>query len=542
MGRRRAKTALITFIVTFLVVAAIAGFICYKLVSDRQVIIDTLTAQKADAQVYAFARDLKANTIITMNDIKKIDIKSESKTSGMYLDPSSMKYTDPVQKKEMPGFMDDNGSLHNSFTYFDKNQQMHNYAVHYVASKDEEGKDLYSFTDVLVDDDIIGRMVKTNVSMNTPILDSVLYVKDEGKPATDLRVQEFNFIQIPSDVEEGDFIDVRIQFPTGENYRVITAKRVEKSHMTDKDGVGQHTIFINLTERDTVVLASAVIEAYMQDGVKLYAVKYTDPANQVFNETIEDYVKKYEAGLETAMLRKDFEQISEAFKAKYEAENGVPMAADIDVLVVPYGPSGENVDFTFEFYRDLPDEERATAFNVEYTPTKEEDIKDEEIAQEAGMRIEHVSAIRNALKDSENNASVLNYYRAMRVKTKIEIASTYPVKEEVLNVIKNNPDIVDTVYAYYSELVNKDTKYDKLLQLWAEYEKAPETKQTDPYGYGGQGEEVKTKDDIMQEIKALLDERAKNVQENLETEATQQRKDRISYLSNLLGLSTGEEE
>ena len=69
---------------------------------------------------------------------------------------------------------------------------------------------------VLVDTDIVGRMTKTNVSKNTQVLDSVLYVKNEDTPDKDLRLQEFNFLQIPSDVVEGDFVDVRIQFPTGE--------------------------------------------------------------------------------------------------------------------------------------------------------------------------------------------------------------------------------------------------------------------------------------------------------------------------------------
>ena len=36
MGRRKAKTAIITFILTLLIVGAIAGFICWKLVSEKQ--------------------------------------------------------------------------------------------------------------------------------------------------------------------------------------------------------------------------------------------------------------------------------------------------------------------------------------------------------------------------------------------------------------------------------------------------------------------------------------------------------------------------
>jgi hypothetical protein len=76
-----------------LIVGAIAGFVCWKLVTDKQTEIDTLVKQKADGQVYAFARDLKANTVITPADITVIDIKSVAKTSGMYL-VSNGNYTD----------------------------------------------------------------------------------------------------------------------------------------------------------------------------------------------------------------------------------------------------------------------------------------------------------------------------------------------------------------------------------------------------------------------------------------------------------------
>ncbi|MBR3280385.1 MAG: hypothetical protein IKI57_00875 [Clostridia bacterium] len=504
MGRRKAKTAIITFILTLLIVGAIAGFICWKLVSEKQMKIDELNLQKADGQVYAFSRDLKANTVITPDDITVIDIKSISKTSGMFLVATG-------------NYIDDNGLGHSLMTWKDSEGNLHNYAIHYVASTDKYGNELKSFTDVLIDEKIIGRMVKTNVAKNTPVLDSVLYVEDEEEPSKDIRIQEFNFLQIPSDVEEGDYIDVRITFPTGEDYRVLGAKRVVHSKKQENDGRGNNTIFLNLNEREIMTMTSAVIEAYMQKGVKLYSLKMVDPANQAFKETVEDYVEKYNKALELALLQKDFDKIVEAYN---ESTSG-------DTNPVP-------LELTFEQYKDMEEADRK-AIGINFVPTKEEDLKDEDIYQFAGMRLEHVHAIREALKDAEANVNTINYYKAMRVKTAVNIATTYPVKKEVLAAIEKNPDITNIAFEYYSQLVNESTRYDKLVQLEKEYETAPEEK--DMYS----NQDVKTKKEILSEIKALLDSRADNINSNLETERIQQRKDRVDYLSTLLGTAVSNE-
>jgi len=540
MGRRKAKTAIITFILTLLIVGAIAGFVCWKLVTDKQTEIDTLVKQKADGQVYAFARDLKANTVITPADITVIDIKSVAKTSGMYL-VSNGNYTD------------DNGEFHGNTSWVDSKQVSHDYAIHYTAVTDKYGVENKSFLDVLVDEDIIGRMVKSNVSKNTPILDSVMYAKDEDKPSKDIRVQEFNFIQIPSSVEIGDYIDVRIAFATGEDYRVLGGKRIENSKMRSDDGMGNQTIVVNLSEADIMTMASAVVEAYMQDGVKIYANKYVDPANQLFKETIVDYIEQYKKGVELALLEKDFNKIVESLSKMTEEERAAiesespegyarTFAYDGTTVTVTTSytneagePVTEQKSLTFDAYKEMPSGDR-NALGIKFDATKEEDLKDEDIYKFAGMRMEHVKAIREALKDEQKNINTINYYKAFRLKTKIDVATTYPVKKEVLAAIEKNPDVTSTIFAAYSKMVNESTRYDKLLQLEKEYANAPEQK--DMYG----GSEVKTKSEILVEIKDLLDKRADNVKENVQAEQTQQRKDRIEYLNTLLGTSLSSEE
>ena len=501
MGRRKAKTALITFLITFLVVGLIAALICYKMVTTKQAQINQLLEERADVQCYAFSKDLLANTIITPDDITKIDYKSSSQTSGMYL-------------------------VSGAGPWMDASGVPHEYATHYIKTVDSYGTENVSEMDVLVDDAIVGRMVKANVSKNTPVLDSNLYVRDEEQPAKDLRIQEFNFIQIPSDVNTGDFVDVRIQFPTGENYRVVTAKRVEKAHMEENDGVGQNTIFLNLNEEETLTMASAVIEAYMQDGVKLYASKYVDPANQLFREEIVDYVEKYKEGLASAILSEEFNRIQQMYSA-----------------------SGDFY-LTLEDYINQTEQERST-WKEGIIPVREEDISNDVIAIFAGIKVEHVKAIRDALKQegtssaadvaegeyassNTGNQNVLNFYRAMRVKTKLEVKPTYPVKEEVLTVLRNNPDIISEVYASYEQLFNANiSRYDEYRRLLKEYDEAPETKDYSR-------ENQKTKSEIMQEITKLIEDRASKVSENVEKEINQQRSDRVAYLSQLLGISVGE--
>ncbi len=473
MGRRKAKTALITFLITFIVVSAIAGFICFKIASEKDAQIALLEEQKADAKCYAFSRDLRAGAIITQNDLKELEIKDISKASGMYMIREG--------------------------AWKDENGISHKYATRYVMNGDKKSE-----MAVLIDYEIVGRKVKSNVSANTPILDSLLYSKD-GEDAIDVRIEELNinFLAIPWDLYIGDYCDVRIQFPEGQDYLVLAGKYVEGLGVDVTGNPTSDSIYTKINVEELMLLGSAIIEAYMQSGVRLYATKYSDPATQLYKESIVDYVALYEAGLAKARLVKEYEIIAERATA-----------------------SGDFY-LTLDNYLTMSDEEKTSWRNiVGGVSVNDEDITNAEIAVYAGFAEDYVKLIREAKEGKVENAEdILNYYRVMRVQTRKDMEISYAVKDEVLAVVRANPNLVDTIKNEFDIRAVAITRTDKYKQLEAEMETAPENSY-DP--------NVKSKAAIKKEMEELLSERAGNVDKKVQDEVKAEKERRVQYLQTLI--------
>ncbi len=75
MGRRQTKTAIITFLLTFLITTGILVFLGFRMLSSKDKEIEKLQGQKADTEVIAFASDLKANHTIEASDLTVVFAK-----------------------------------------------------------------------------------------------------------------------------------------------------------------------------------------------------------------------------------------------------------------------------------------------------------------------------------------------------------------------------------------------------------------------------------------------------------------------------------
>lgn len=94
----------------------------------------------------------------------------------------------------------------------------------------------------------------------------------------DLRIQEYNMVQLPTEIENGDYIDIRLRLPNGTDYIVVAKKKVE---IPEIDGIASvNTIKINVAEEEILLMSNAIVEAYWMNGAKLYATIYTEPGMQ----------------------------------------------------------------------------------------------------------------------------------------------------------------------------------------------------------------------------------------------------------------------
>lgn len=116
---------------------------------------------------------------------------------------------------------------------------------------------------------VIGKSAIIELQPGTPLMPSMLY---ESAPIPkDLRVQEFHVIQLPSNLQKGQYIDVRINFPTGEDFVLLAKKKARELSGT--------VIWLEMNELDILQTSSAIIDAYLQ-GARLYALPYIEPGLQ----------------------------------------------------------------------------------------------------------------------------------------------------------------------------------------------------------------------------------------------------------------------
>ena len=104
------------------------------------------------------------------------------------------------------------------------------------------------------------------------VLSEDMIVESDDVTADDTREQEFNMIVLPTYLDVDDYIDIRLRLPSGEDYIVVSKKRV-----IDADEV---TMWIKLAEDEILTLSNAIVEAYQIDGSLLYATTYVEPGIQ----------------------------------------------------------------------------------------------------------------------------------------------------------------------------------------------------------------------------------------------------------------------
>lgn len=134
----------------------------------------------------------------------------------------------------------------------------------YYRNKITGEKEYIEFYDVPV-------VAKVDLKANT-ILTTNLISKSDQVTTGDVRYVEYNMLTLPTTIEVGDYIDIRLTLPNGQDL-IVVSKREVKTLIGD-------TIGLELTEGDIQMLESAIVEAYIMTASKLYAIQYIEPGNQ----------------------------------------------------------------------------------------------------------------------------------------------------------------------------------------------------------------------------------------------------------------------
>ncbi len=133
-------------------------------------------------------------------------------------------------------------------------------------------------------------IAKVNMKKNTLITTDLLA---QGTVKNDIRQQEYNVVVMPMDLVTGDYIDIRLMLPNGQDFIVVSKKEVTIPVVGGTDS--SDTLNVNLSEDEILHMSSAIVDAASLNGAKLYATKYTDAGIQEAstpNYVVRDAVSK----------------------------------------------------------------------------------------------------------------------------------------------------------------------------------------------------------------------------------------------------------
>lgn len=115
-------------------------------------------------------------------------------------------------------------------------------------------------------EDIAGKIAKITLRPFTLLTETLLY--EEAPTTDDLRWREMSFVLLPAALKNKDVIDIRIQFPTGQDYILLSKKKIEV--------LASGTMTVTLGEAEILSLSSAIVDAYLHKA-SIYALTYVEP-------------------------------------------------------------------------------------------------------------------------------------------------------------------------------------------------------------------------------------------------------------------------
>lgn len=191
-----------------------------------------------------------------------------------------------------------------------------------ISEKNVQYKTIYSdMKDGYISNEDLGKIAVVGIEPNSYILNNMITEKDID---SSLRENEFSCIRLSSNLIKNDYVDVRIMFPNGETYVVLSKKSLKDMNHE----ISNCFVWLDASEIDN--MSSAIVDAYLHQGL-LYTVKYIEPniqdesiVNYVPNEAVMDLIASDPNVIEEAKrelskkVRKQLEKRLEQYKEQHK--------------------------------------------------------------------------------------------------------------------------------------------------------------------------------------------------------------------------------
>ena len=219
--KRRARQSFFLGFLIALVIMAVVVMFLFTRINTLNEENKKLSKKGPKINVYTVNRDIEEGEVITVEDLQSeiMELSAESKSIDVsnYLDPSMFYGIDEETGEE--------------------------FEISYTS--------------------------KVQINFGSVVTLSMI---QEGGISNDERLMEYNMIVLPSQLKNGDYVDIRLRLANGTETIVLAKKRVEQCTAA--------SVWMKMTEMEILTMNSAIVDAYLADGSQLRATVYTNPLMQ----------------------------------------------------------------------------------------------------------------------------------------------------------------------------------------------------------------------------------------------------------------------
>lgn len=273
MQRKARNSFLLGMLLMLLISGAIIGVLGMQLMNKNKAEQEYLAGM---TKVYTLGTDVRSGQIITTDMLVPHDVNRDLVPSNATGDIG------PIQNYALT---DKEGNEILQRTSNDSNAEQKLYIKkdnrEYEVLRETETDNLYierNNEKEYLELNTVPLVAKVNMRKNT-VITTELLSKIDNALQDDIRKQEYNMFILPMDLVTGDYVDIRLQLPSGQDFIVVSKKEVEVPNIAGVDS--EDTIWVDLSEDEILHMSCAIIEAYQINGAKLYVTKYTEPGMQI---------------------------------------------------------------------------------------------------------------------------------------------------------------------------------------------------------------------------------------------------------------------
>ena len=274
--QKKARTSFILGVfITILITGAVIVFL---LLHTNNLNKEIATMKSNLVRVYVLNQDVKSGEeltedMFTMKSVDKNTIPSNATATLDVIDSWYMQTKDGTMlNRDEEGLYyvqtDSSGSESKIRVY--KEDITENYYIN-TYQNNRETKQYIELNNVPV-------VAKLDMKKNT-VITPILVEQTDNIITDDVRIQEYNVVILPIDLADGDYVDIRMMTPSGQDFVVISKKLVKIPQNADGSYV-EDSIRLSLREDEILIMSSAIVETAGIDGAKLYATKYKEAGMQ----------------------------------------------------------------------------------------------------------------------------------------------------------------------------------------------------------------------------------------------------------------------